>query len=613
MIFWLIQACTDSYFEKLPPGTVSEEHLANTEGINTLLIGAYSVLDGVNGITTWEAAGSNWIYGSVASDDAHVGSDEGDATEAHLFERYDFQPLSGYLHNKWRVIYDGISRCNDVIRITNMAHAKGTITSSHYDQYIAEARALRAHFHFEGKIIFGNIMYIDEKVGTSEGPSFYETGNVDESGNYIDIWPYIERDLIQAIDGLPSERSEKGRIDQWAAKGILARVYMHWQGRVQNGIDPSEPPGLGSAEAILDDIIENGPFELVESYHDNYRIASNNNVESIFEIQASVNDGSLGENGNYGDVLNFPYGSTGPGTCCGFHQPSQNLVNAFLTDPVTGLPYLYDFNTRDFRWDMGIPSHENWDRESGYWIDPDFVPYGRDDSAESIDPRLDWVVGRRGIPYLDWALHPGDAWIRKQWYGGPYSPKKQVYYKEEEGIMSTASGWAKGATANNIRLIRLAHILLWRAEIAVDENDLDLAMYLVNQIRGRAANQVVMARDTAGNELNTPACTGYNIMPYLNFPDKDYARIAVRHEIRLEFGMDGNRFFDLVRWGIAAEVLNDYVQIELTRPIGNNSFENRRYFLHNVNFEKDKNERYPIPQDEIDLMGKDILKQNPGY
>ncbi len=98
------------------------------------------------------------------------------------------------------------------------------------------------------------------------------------------------------------------------------------------------------------------------------------------------------------------------GGCCGFHQASQNLVNAYLTDPVTGLPYLDDFNSRDFRWDQGIASDVNW--ETDVWVDDVFVPYGKTDVNESIDPRLDWVLGRRGIPYHDWALHPGAAYIR---------------------------------------------------------------------------------------------------------------------------------------------------------------------------------------------------------
>ena len=53
--------------------------------------------------------------------------------------------------------------------------------------------------------------------------------------------------------------------------------------------------------------------------------------------------------------------------------------------------------------------------------------------AGNLDPRLDWTVGRRGIPYLDWGAHPGKKWIRDQGNGGPYAPKKMVYYKSQKG------------------------------------------------------------------------------------------------------------------------------------------------------------------------------------
>jgi len=614
LLLGVIVSCGDDFLDKPPLGVVGESQLATPSGVDAVLIAAYSVLDGIQGITTWDAAPSNYVFGSIASDDAYKGTDEGDQAPQTDIERYVAPPSTGYFDNKWRTVYDGISRCNDAIRIAGQALAAGTITQSHHDQVVAEAKALRAHYHFENKIVYGNIPYIDETVGTPEGLPFSVVGNVDEGGNYTDAWPDIVRDLTDAIAVLPATNPDKGRVSGWKAKGILAQVYVHWIGRANSGIDPTTSPGVAPLKAVLDDILNNGPFQLMPNYFDNYRIAYNNNQESLWEVQASVNDGSSGENGNYADVLNFPYGSNAPGTCCGFHQASQNLVNAFLTDPATGLPYLDDFNDRDFRWDQGIASYLDWGTDP--WVDPDFVPYGKTDPNESIDPRLDWTLGRRGIPYLDWQLHPGDAWIRKQAYAGPYSAKKNVYYKSEEGSLTSQTGWTSGSTANDVRLIKLSHIMLWRAEIAVEESDLSTALDLVNQIRVRAANEVVLDRTTAGVETAVPACAGYNVQPYPSFPDQDYARKAVRHEIRLEFGMEGKRFFDLVRWGVAAEVLNDYLAMESSRPKGTLSVnENRRSYLAGTTFTAGKNERYPIPQNQIDIMNgsSEILKQNPGF
>ena len=88
--------------------------------------------------------------------------------------------------------------------------------------------------------------------------------------------------------------------------------------------------------------------------------------------------------------------------------------------------------------------------------------------------------------------------------------------------------------------------------------------------------------------------------------DKVAARKAVRFEERLEFAMEGSRFFDLVRWGIAEPTLNTYVAKE----------KNRRTFLNGAVFVKNKNEYYPIPQQEIinsAVAGQAVLKQNQGY
>ena len=92
-----------------------------------------------------------------------------------------------------------------------------------------------------------------------------------------------------------------------------------------------------------------------------------------------------------------------------------------------------------------------------------FVP-----DAGPLDPRLDWSVGRRGIPYWDWGLHTGADWIRDQTYSGPYSPKKQVYKKSQEGQYTEVGNWTSGWTANGYRMIRYADVLLMVAECQIE-------------------------------------------------------------------------------------------------------------------------------------------------
>ncbi|WNJ17661.1 RagB/SusD family nutrient uptake outer membrane protein [Pontibacter sp. G13] len=551
-----LASCSQDFLNKNPQGSLSDDKLANPEGLDVLLVGAYAPLDGWTGQgAAWQASASNWVYGDVIADDAYKGTDVGDQPQINPIERFQATPDNDYFLGKWRAVYEGIARANSVLRIAGITEG---LDANALTQYQAEARFLRAHYHFEAKKMYDNVVFVDETMTTDEQLLI---------PNDKDVWPQIVADFQYAMENLPPAQDQTGRATKWAAQAFLAKAYM-FQGN------------HAAAKPLLDGIMNEGPFDLFDCYHDNFNTANNNGIEAIFQVQNSVNDGAVGENGNWGDVLNYPY-TGGPGTCCGFHQPSQNLVNAYQTD-ADGLPLLDSFNDSDVKNDVGIASTDAFDPHTG-----------------SLDPRLDWTVGRRGIPYLDWGNHPGQDWIRDQNYGGPYSPKKRVFYQSESGNTSTASGWAQGPNANNTNLIRYADVILWRAEVAVDEGDLSTALDLVNQIRTRAAGCVVE------NEDGTPAAN-YNVQPYASFPDADYAMKAVQMERRLELAMEGHRFFDLVRWGIAAQVMNDYLSVEATK----------RNYLTGASFVAGKHEYFPIPQQEIDLSffnGEYQLKQNNGY
>ncbi len=560
-------SCGDDFLDKQPLGVVSDKVLANKSGLDQLLIAAYAQLDGLGheGFIPWVAGSSNFVWGSVSSDNSYKGSDLGDQAPMLEIEKYLVEPPFGYLDSEWRGLYDGVSRCNDVIRVAAVAVAAGTITLEQEEQYIAEARFLRGHYHFDAKQEFGNIPYIDENVD-----DYFKEGNVSKDGAYVDTWLDIEEDFQYAIERLPPIRSQKGRADQWAAKAYLAKCYM-WQ------------MDLAAVKPLLEDILNNGPYRLVDNYHDNFKIATNNNLESIWEYQASVNDGTGGFNGNFGDVLNFPFG--GPGGCCGFHQPSINGVNAHQTDG-NGLPLLDTFNDTDVANDQGLDSSDPFTEHTG-----------------PLDPRLDWSIGRRGIPYLDWGDHPGKDWIRNHNSGGPYAPKKNLFYAEEEGTGSHAGSWTGGITANNVRLIRLAHIILWRAEVAADENDLITATQMVNLLRVRADNYHVQEGGVGDDGNHSNDAANYDVGLYPTFPSQEYAWKAIKFEHRLEFFMEGFRFFNLVRWEDADEVLNKYLEKEKTH----------RTYLEGMSFTPGKHEYFPIPQVQIDVVGPEVLRQNPGY
>jgi hypothetical protein len=525
----------------------------NAEFIETQVVSAYGVLDGhIPGILMWGAAASNWIYGEVASDNAYKGSDAGDQPDITAFERYEGFPASAYMEGKWRAVFEGVSRANLGIDAVHRGLEAGTLTESQANSFLGELRFLRGHYHFEAKKMWNNVPYIDETVSES-------VSNVG-----VDVWLGIEEDFSFAVENLSDVSVRNGGATSWSAKAYLAKTHMY-----QNDYP--------AAKTMLNDVINNGPYGLNQVFQHNFNYEYNNSMESVFAVQFSVNDGSnTSLNGNWGEVLNFPQGGL-PGGCCGFFQPSQNLVNAYKTDQ-NGLPLIGSFNENDVTNDEGL---------SG---DDSFTPY-----QGNLDPRLDWTVGRRGIPFMDWGIFPGAPWVRDPSNGGPYVQKKFTYYKSQE---SAGAGDAFSTSINNINvnIIRFAEVLLWRAEIASIEGDLEMAKTLVNQVRERAANPVNFVR----NDDGTPAAN-YVVGLYENFPNQEFALEAVYFEHRLELALEGHRFFELVRTDRAAEILNEYLAEEGTK----------RSYLSGASFGPHA-EYFPIPQNIINLSGG-VLQQNSGY
>ncbi len=571
-------SCTNSFLDTKPTGSASFATLSTEAGVNAALIGAYHGLLGSNhtggwfGDWTWSASPSNWVWGSVASDDGTKGSDIGDQSTIVPIENYTVDGSNGYVSDKWNAGFDGIAKCNDVLKLIA---ATKSLTADKVAVLKAQALFLRAWHHFELRRVFNKIPYITELVDATKVK------------NDVEVWPMIETDLKFAVANLPTTQADAGRPTKYSAEAVLARVYLFEKKYTE-------------AAALCDDIINSGKYTLMANFDDNYKISTRNNKESIFEIQYVVNDGTPeSAEGGYGDALNYPIDIDGTGTCCGFHQPTQNLVNAFKVD-ANGLPLFDTFNNTNFTNDMGIASADK------------FVP----DVTTPVDPRLDWTIGRRGVPYLDWGIMRGKDWVRDQNNAGPYLYKKNMFLKSEKGVYSTTTGWATGVNANNYRAYRLAHILLWRAECAVQLGDLEKARTLVNQVRARAANPAhfVKGRCTTYNLPtgvapvvdNTLTAANYQIGLYPSAGwTAAYALKAVQWELRLEFAMEGQRFFDLVRWGIAAQVLNDYIAKDKV-------FRSLLGGVKPAIFTAGHNEYWPIPQSQLELQ-KGILTQTTGW
>ncbi|MGZ5252796.1 MAG: RagB/SusD family nutrient uptake outer membrane protein [Flavitalea sp.] len=567
-------SCSKSFLENTPKGVLDEAALANKRGVEALLIGAYSLLDGTQrGAVTiggWESAGSNWVYGSVVGGDAHKGSDAGDQPAMNPIERFEHNATNPYFDIKWGVCYEGINRCNSTLRVM----AKATdIGADDMKRIEGEAKFLRAHYYFELKRMFGKVPLVTETSESFNLP------------NDTDIWPNITADMKAAYDLLPvTTGAAKGRANKWAAAAYLGKIYLYqkdWT-NAQDYLDEAYTVGVNA---------QGQKYKLLDKFQDNFNAETKNSTESVFAVQYSVNDGAVdAANGGWGEVLNFPYLSgASPGGCCGFFQPTQDLVNSFQVEP-NGLPDIDNYNKNELKNDFGLE------------VGQPFTV-----ATNPVDPRLDWTVGRRGIPFLDWGPMAGKSWVRDQVYSGPYAAIKNTYYKSQQGSLTDKSFWTSGVTANNYTIIRFADLILMLAEAEAQLNNVGRAFTLVNEVRNRAKNPVSRVPGSPATYLIEPYAGG--------FASKEDALKKIYFERKLELGMEGHRFFDLVRWGLAETEMNKYLKYvsgdDPAHPINN-----KRLYLRGSKFTPNKNEIFPIPQRQIDLStvgGTPLLTQNPGY
>jgi len=597
---------------KEPVGSLSQSVLANKAGLDGILIGAYHMLSGwtSNYGTPWEGGIDNWTYGGIASDDAYKGSNTTDqAPYAPEIENHSLDASNEYVQEKWTDEYIGIQRANDVIREVPLI-TDGSVSAAYGAEAIAEAKFCRGVFEMELAKVFRNAPYVDESVT-------YSAGNF-KVPNPGPIWDKVEADFTAAEAGLPATQSQVGRANKWAAEAMLAYALMF-------------DHKYSTAIPLLTDLISNGVTShgdkyALGPYENNFNASFNNSPEAVFQVQMTVKDGSGGDNGNPG--LSLAEASGTYTSCCGFYQPSITLGNAFQT--VNGLPILGygaggvpNSNLTNVPNDHGYLVSTNKSNAGAYTLaggtGPAFVP-----TSIALDPRLDWTVGRAGIPYLDWGLCGGELWSRGD--VTPYNPIKNLFWHNAQA--STADnfeGWATNQDiANNYNLVRVADLYLWRAEAEVETSALGAAEADINVIRNRMAQHpeywvhtyIDNANPSAG--FTTTPAANYVIKPYsgqFTANGQAYARNAVEVESQIETGMEGRRFFNLQRWdgtyggaeakGFMAGIINAHKTQDIiwlgTNPV-----------LAGGTFTAGKNELYPIPLSQIDVEAGQ-LKQNPGY
>jgi len=581
-------SCKD-FLTVAPQGALDEGTLSNQAGVEGTLIAAYRALDWNNAVGGgWGGAASNWVWGSVSSDDAHKGSYNGDINAIQDIELHNWGTgvAEGYFDDKWRTVYEGVVRSNATLRLLSKVSG---ISASDAASIRGEALFLRAHYHFEAWRMWGNVPYYTE-----------DDANFDKPNNLgIDsVAKLILRDLDEAATLLPPDprNNQAGRATKWKALAYKGRVQVY-------------TGDYAGALTTLRDVRANngGRFDLETSFDHVWTGFSQfaNGKETILAYEASVNDGEPdGNNSNYGERLNFPYVDP---FCCGFHQPSHNLVNFFVVN------------------DSGLPlavTDPAWNAAGTFAHDTNFAA----NTTTPVDPRLDWTAGRDGVPYKDWGIH-SSAFNRDRAYAGPYSPKKNIH--EKRSGAQSGVGWNTfQLNSVHIHIYRYADALLLLAEAAVETNNLEEARVIVNEIRARAGQTAEGCGSATLTQATYPTCAGddriamplihltnhdslaapwalYKIGQYTTpWADQAFARAAVRYERRLELAMEGQRFFDLRRRGgtNADTTLNNYVAIEQTRLP----------FMAGARAFSSDHHLYPIPQIQIELS-HGALCQNAGW
>ncbi len=531
----------DSLLDTKPQGNFTSEQIGDDEAID-LMTSAYATLlchyFGNN--ESFAGPINNWVF-DLRSDDALKGGD-GVTMESymHQLEVGNVQSDNDVVNFKWRNNYFSISRCNTAIRcILNSA----SLSDSDKESYIAEMKTLRAYYYFDMFRIFAKFPYFDETV-TNPSECRADQYTRDE------IAGFIKDDLRNAYKTLPEKQEAPGRFNRYVAAAILARVDLFtsdWE----------------EAGTYAGYVISSNQYELYPNFLDMSKPEYNNMYESVMAIQFSSANSPAQY--NYNNCLNCTWSEGNMyGNGDDFYLASQNLVNAFRTD-ANGLPFLDgSFNSED--------------------IDgADYPGY--------IDPRLDFTLGRIGMP---WRSHMyNEKWCRNLELYGQYSGKKPYPAPESPYVQTGIVPW--GASSLNCILIRYADVLLMRAEALIEQNkDLDEARKLINQVRAKAARSV----DASYQPVDcNPMLANYLIKEYpATGWNQDYARRAVRMERRLELAMEGHRWFDLVRWGTAVETVNAYYASEV------------RYRSYYQGAQLSEDELYfPIPIDQVDNAG-DIYK-----
>ena len=549
-----LMSCSKFLEEQVPQATLTQDEVKKPEYIDNVLISAYA---GLVTIEDMNASFSLWNY-DVRSDDAYVGgSSFSDGEPFHHLERGTGITTDAWPFNSiWDKLYKYLSRVSLSLDILASADQENATIQ----QRTAEMKFLRAYGHFQLKRLFKKIPFVN-KLNMQEA-DYNNLSNTEYTND--EGWQQIINDLEEAYKVLPTTQAEKGRPTKAAAAAFLAKVYLykayHQDDANSNQVTSVNAEDLQKVVEYTNLSIYNG-YGLESDLHNNFRPEEQyeNGKESIWSIQYSKNDGTTYGNLNFSNRLIVPCIPKVHDSGCDFYKPSHNLVSAYRTNS-NGLPFLDNF--ADVEYTVG--------------------------SNQTVDPRLFVTVGVPGAPYMfntSYMMAESNTWSRSGGAFGYFVSLKQNVDPAltDSYLFLCDSQWA---SSMNRVVLRYADVLLMRAEALAQLNQTAEAIALVNQVRDRAAG---MATNSIVSNYSTKYGVHYAVGKYNGSYSKDEAMKIIKMERRLELAMECERFFDLVRWGDAATVINKYYTTE----------SQKMSFLVGSQFTANMNEYLPIPKEQM--------------
>ena len=549
-------ACSEFLEEQVPQATLTQDEVKDAKYIDNVIISAYA---GLLSIEDMNASFSLWNY-DTRSDDAYVGgADASDGGPFHNLEKEVCINTTDWpFASIWGKLYNYLSRVSlslDVLQTADQEDAK-------IQQRTAEMKFLRAYGHFQLKRLFKKIPFVNKPNMQEE--DYNNLSNTEYTND--EGWQQIINDLEEAYNVLPVKQTEKGRPTKAAAAAFLAKVYLYKAYR-QDDASTNQVTGINDDDlrkvvTYTDPAIYTAAgIALENDLHNLFRPEEQyeNGQESIWAIQYSRNDGTEYGNVNFSYRLIVPCIPKVHDSGCDFYKPSHNLVNAYRTNS-DGLPLLDNFASVDYT--VG--------------------------SNETVDPRLFVTVGVPGTPYMfntNYMMSESNTWSRSGGDYGYFVSLKQNVDPDLTNVylFNCDNQWA---SSMNRVVLRYADVLLMRAEAQAQLNNITEAIALVNQVRARAAG--MMTNSVVAGYPNKYG-VHYAVGQYSSSYNKDEAMKIIKMERRLELAMECERFFDLVRWGDAATVINKFYTVE----------SETMNFLKGSMFTANKNEYLPIPYEQI--------------